>query len=61
MIRAVAALVAMLAPLACSEERALQSACGDEAGVGCSQGIHPDGFDDPASNEFHGAELRRRD
>ena len=61
MIRAVAALVAMLAPLACSEERALQSACGDEAGVPCSQGIHPDGFDDPASNEFHGAELRRRD
>jgi predicted CxxxxCH...CXXCH cytochrome family protein len=40
--------------LACAEERTLEDAC-----VDC--GLHPSGILDPASDDFHGRELARRD
>ncbi|HTE49499.1 MAG TPA: CxxxxCH/CxxCH domain-containing protein [Kofleriaceae bacterium] len=49
-----AAALAWAASAACAEERAPGQGCAD-----C--GIHPAGVLDPASPDFHGAELARRD
>lgn len=53
--RSRALIVLALLGASCAEEREREDACPD-----CS-GIHPAGISDPASPDFHGRELERRD
>jgi predicted CxxxxCH...CXXCH cytochrome family protein len=53
--RSRALIVLGLLALSCAEEREREDAC-----PGCD-GIHPAGINDPASDDFHGRELERRD
>jgi predicted CxxxxCH...CXXCH cytochrome family protein len=48
-------IVLALLALSCAEEREREEACPD------CDGIHPAGILDPASGDFHGRELERRD
>ena len=53
------AMLVMVASLSCAEDRGSPDACGGDS-VPCANGVHPAGILDPGSDEFHGAELRRR-
>ena len=50
--------MAMATLAGCSDARTLSGSCTSDCGVGPS--IHPPGFLDPTSPEFHGLELEHR-